>query len=59
MLYCPEGKSWVLQVLFEEVCLVEASEGGQGLGSPDICRKVVPSLWGEGGEGAGSGGKGA
>ena len=49
----------VLQVLFEEVSLKEAPECGQGLGSPDICRKVVPPLRSKGGEGAGSGGRGA
>ena len=46
-------------MLSEEVCLEEAPEGGQGLGSPDIRRKVIPSLRGEGGKGAGSGGRGA
>ncbi len=46
-------------MLSEEVSLEEAPEGGQGLGSPDICRKVIPPLRGEGGEGAGSGGRGA
>ncbi|MGH0143000.1 UNVERIFIED_CONTAM: hypothetical protein FKN15_061322 [Acipenser sinensis] len=49
----------VLQVLSEEVSLKEAPECGQGLGSPDICRKVIPPLWSKGGEGAGSGGRGA
>ncbi|MGH0164438.1 UNVERIFIED_CONTAM: hypothetical protein FKN15_072697 [Acipenser sinensis] len=44
---------------FEEVSLKEAPECGQGLGSPDICRKVIPPLWSKGGEGAGSGGRGA
>ena len=46
-------------MLSEEVSLEEAPEGGQGLGSPDIRRKVIPPLRGEGGEGAGSGGRGA
>ena len=46
-------------MLSEEVCLEEAPECGQGLGSPDICRKVIPPLRSEGGEGAGSGGRGA
>ncbi|MGH0131126.1 UNVERIFIED_CONTAM: hypothetical protein FKN15_034164 [Acipenser sinensis] len=41
-------KRRVLQVLSEEVSLEEASEGGQGLGSPDICRKVIPPQRGEG-----------
>ncbi|MGH0114514.1 UNVERIFIED_CONTAM: hypothetical protein FKN15_019654 [Acipenser sinensis] len=49
----------VLPVLSEEVNLKEASECGQGLGSPDICRKVIPPLRSKGGEGAGSGGRGA
>ena len=34
----------VLQVLSEEVSLKEAPECGQGLGGPDICRKVNPTL---------------
>ncbi|MBN3283584.1 GLI3 protein, partial [Polyodon spathula] len=37
-----------------QVCLGEAPEGGQGLGNPDIHRKVIPPLRGEGGEGAGA-----
>ncbi|MGH0169682.1 UNVERIFIED_CONTAM: hypothetical protein FKN15_076160 [Acipenser sinensis] len=49
----------VLQVLSEEVSLKEAPECGQGLGGPDICRKVIPPLRSKGGEGAGSGGRGA
>ncbi|MGH0117526.1 UNVERIFIED_CONTAM: hypothetical protein FKN15_038046 [Acipenser sinensis] len=49
----------VLQVLSEEVSLKEASECGQGLGGPDICWKVIPPLRSKGGEGAGSGGRGA
>ncbi len=34
-------------MLSEEVCLEEAPEGDQGLGSADIHRKVVPPLRGE------------
>ncbi|MGH0125723.1 UNVERIFIED_CONTAM: hypothetical protein FKN15_052837 [Acipenser sinensis] len=49
----------VLQVLSEEVSLKEVPECGQGLGSPDICRKVIPPLRSKGGERAGSGGRGA
>ena len=55
-----QGKNrGVLQVLSEEVSLKEAPECGQGLGGPDISRKVIPPLRSKGGEGAGSGGRGA